>query len=100
MPSDKCNLIMAIATGLSLFNVASSRDLLFCQLQQLQCLRHGSTKAYLCFLFCSISFSATVRVIICGTHVMASVRDLDKRNASRGTSYAVLCLQHYSKTSK
>jgi len=37
-PSDKRNSIMAIATGLisSLFNVTSSGDVPFCQLQQLQ----------------------------------------------------------------
>ena len=32
------------------FNVTSSRDMPFCQRQQLQCLHHGSTKAYLCSL--------------------------------------------------
>ena len=40
MPPDKDNLIMAIATGLisSLYNVASTQDVPFLQLQQLQCL--------------------------------------------------------------
>ena len=39
MTSDKCNSIIAKATGLisSLFNVTSSRDVLFCQPQQLHC---------------------------------------------------------------
>jgi len=47
MHSDKRNSILAKAGGLisSLFNVASSRDMLFCQLQQLQCLHHGSTES-------------------------------------------------------
>ena len=53
MPSDKCNSIMAIATGLisSLSNVVSSRDMSFHQLKQIQCLHHGYTKAYLCSPF-------------------------------------------------
>ena len=40
MPSDKHNLMMVIATNLIslLFNFTSSRDLHFCQPQQLQCL--------------------------------------------------------------
>ena len=45
MPSDKHNSIMAI--DFSLFNIASSSDVYFCQLQQLQYLHHGSTKAHL-----------------------------------------------------
>ena len=59
MPSDKSNSIMAIATGLisSLFNVALFGDVPICQPQQLQCLYHGSTKAYSCSLLCSIPFS-------------------------------------------
>jgi len=45
---------MAKATGLisSLLNVASARDVPFCQLQPLQCLHHGSIKAHL-FLLCA-----------------------------------------------
>jgi len=55
MPSDKRNSITTKAMGLisSLLNVASSRDVLFCQLQQLQCSHHGSTKVYLCSPFLS-----------------------------------------------
>ena len=58
MPSDKRNLITAIATGLisSLFNVASSGDVPFRQPKQLQCLHHGSTKAYLCSPLYSIPY--------------------------------------------
>jgi len=54
-------LILATATGLisSLFNVASSQDVPFHQLQQLQCLHHGSNKAYLCSLLCSIPLFTT-----------------------------------------
>jgi len=50
---------MAKATGLisSLLNIASSGDVPFRQPQQLQCLHHGSTKAYLCSPLSSISFS-------------------------------------------
>ena len=55
MPSDKQNLITAKAAGLisSLFNVALSRDVPFCQPQQLQYLHHDSTKANLCSPFLS-----------------------------------------------
>jgi len=61
-PSDKHSLIASNVMGLisSLFNVASSRNVPFCQLQQLQCLHHGSTKAYLCSPLFSILFSTTV----------------------------------------
>ena len=59
MPSNKHNSIMAVATGLisSLFNVTLSGDMPFCQLQQVQCLHHGSTKAHLCSPLSSIPFS-------------------------------------------
>ena len=52
MPLDKCNSIMAKATGLisSLFNITLSQDMPFRQLQLPQCLYHGSIKAYLCSL--------------------------------------------------
>ena len=55
MPSDKHNSITTRAMGLisSLFNVASSRDVPFCQPLQLQYSHHGSTKAYLCSWFLS-----------------------------------------------
>ena len=55
MPSDKRNSITAKAMGLisSLFNIALSQDVLFCQPLQLQCLHCGSTKAYLCSPFLS-----------------------------------------------
>ena len=46
---------MAIATGLisSLFSVALSGDVPFCQPQQFQCLHHGSTFVLLYTLFLS-----------------------------------------------
>ena len=49
---------MAKATGLisSLFNVASSQDMIFRQLQQLQWFHRGSTKAYHCSPLFSISY--------------------------------------------
>ena len=51
IPSDKHKSINAKAMGLisSLFNVASSWDVPFGQLLQLQCLHHGSPKAYIVF---------------------------------------------------
>jgi len=51
MLSDKHNSIMGKARSLISLLVTSSGDVPFCQLQQLQCLHHGSTKAYLCFSF-------------------------------------------------
>jgi len=71
------NSILAVATGLisSLFSVASSRDMPFCQPQQLQYLHHGSTKAHLCSPLYSIPFSISALVKICGMCVMASVWD-------------------------
>ena len=63
MGSDKRNSTMAIATATrlisSLINVVLSRDVPFCQPQQLQRLHHGSTKAYRSPL-CSIPFFTTV----------------------------------------
>ena len=61
MPSDKHNSITAKVMGLvsSLFNVALSWDVPFCQLLQLQCLHYGSTKVNLCSPLSSISFSTT-----------------------------------------
>ena len=54
MPSDKYNLIMAIAVGycrfFSQFNVTLAGDVPFYLPQQLQCLHHGSTEPYLCSL--------------------------------------------------
>ena len=55
---DKHNLIMAIATALisSLFNIASSWNVPFRQLQQLQCLHHGSTESLPLLSFALHSF--------------------------------------------
>ena len=41
----------------ALFDVTSSRDVPFHKPQQIQCLYHGSTKAYLCSPLFSIPFS-------------------------------------------
>ena len=62
IPLDKRNLIMAKATSLiySLFNVTSSRDMPFCQPQQLKCLHNSSTKAYLCSPLYFIPLSTAV----------------------------------------
>ena len=93
MHSDKRNLIMAIATALisSLFNIALSGDVPFCQLQRFQCLHRDSTKAHLCSPLYYIPFFLTAFVMICGTRVnKALVRDFGKCSASRG------CFFHYS----
>jgi len=47
-----------------LINVASSRDVPFCQPLQLQCLHHGSTKTYLYSPLFLIPFSTMVKVTI------------------------------------
>ena len=56
---------MAIITGLisSLINITLSQDIPICQLQQLQCLHHGSTQAYLCSPLCSIPFSTAMYTV-------------------------------------
>jgi len=61
MLSDKHYLILAIDTAFisSLFNVTSSQDVPFLQLQQLWCLHHDSTKTYLSSPLYSIPFSLT-----------------------------------------
>ena len=89
IPSDKHNLIMAKATGLisSLFNIV-------------MCIftNHSSFNACIMELtFCSplhsIPFSTITQVTISAMCIMASVRDLGKCSASRGTSCTILCLK-------
>jgi len=65
MPSDKHNSRTARATDLisSPGNIASSRDVRFQQLQQLQCLHHGVTFVP---LFAPILFFTTAKLTICG----------------------------------
>ena len=72
MPSDKHNSRTARARDLNslLINVASSRDVPFHQLQQLQCLHHGATFVH---LLSPIFYSQPCKVMIC---VMALVRDI------------------------
>ena len=76
MPTDKHNSRMARAKDLisSLIKVASSGNVPFHKLQQLQCLHHGATSIYT--PLCLHSFFTTRKVTICGRHVMASVRDI------------------------
>jgi len=64
------------ATGLisSLFDIASSGDVPFRQPQQLQCLHHGATEAYLCSPLSSIPFSTAALMTICDMHIMALVQ--------------------------
>ena len=57
-------------------DVVSSQDMPFCQPQQLQCLHHGSTKAYLCSPLYSITFFTTAQETICSTSVMTSMQEL------------------------
>jgi len=79
----------------SLNNVVRPKTVPFCQPQQLQCLHHGFTKAYLYSPLCSIPLSTTAQVTICYTRVVASVQDLGDTSASRGTFYTILYLEHY-----
>ena len=53
MPSDKCNSIMAKATGLifSFFNITSAREVPFGIPQYIQCILHGLTSVLLCLPF-------------------------------------------------
>ena len=53
MPSDKCNLITAKATGLifSLFDIASAGYMPFGIPQYVQCIRHGLNSVLLCVPF-------------------------------------------------
>ena len=54
MPSDKCNLITAKATGMiffSLLDVASAGHMPFGILQYVQCILHGLTSVLLCVPF-------------------------------------------------
>ena len=50
MPSDKCNLVTAKATGLifSLFDIASAREVPFSIPQYIQCILHVFISVLLC----------------------------------------------------
>jgi len=96
MPSDNCKSITAMCLIFSLFNIALSRDVHFYQLQQLQRLHHGFTKAYLVlhfFLHCHIGK-------IHSTWITALLQDLEKWSASRDISYVTLSLECCLKSSK
>ena len=78
--NNKHNSILAKATGLIslLFNVTSSGDVPFCQLQQLQCLHHGSTGAYLWVPFLypllrRLQFAVLMLWLRCETKVRAEL---------------------------
>ena len=75
MPSNKHNLRMARATDLTslLINIASSWDMPFHQLQQLQCLHHGATLAPICASHPQLVY---IEVTIYSRCVMISVRDI------------------------
>ena len=61
MPPDKCNLIMAKATGLifSLFDIASAQEVPFGIPQYVQCILHGLTS----FLLVSHSSLLTAKSV-------------------------------------
>jgi len=89
MPSDKHNSRTAWAKDLisSLINVALSWDVPFYQPQELQCLYHGATFEP---LWSPILSSQPRKVMICGRHVMASVRDIKIAEA-----LLIRCLAYY-----
>ena len=76
--SDKHSSEMAKTTGLifSLILVTLLRDGPFRQSQQLQCLYHGSTKAYLCSPMFSIPFSPTALVMISSSAILCLKRSV------------------------
>ena len=89
MHLDKHNLRTAGARNLisSLISVASSRDVPFPQLQQLQCLHHGATFVP---LWSPILSSQPCKVMIWGRHIMASsVQDIKIAEA-----LIILCLAY------
>ena len=67
MHSDKRNSITAKVMDLIslLFDVALSSDMPFHQPQQLQCLHHGCTKAYLCIGAAAVGEKARLRTKHC-----------------------------------
>jgi len=86
MPSGKHNSIAARTRYLisSLINVASSRDVPFHQLPQLQCFHHGTT-------FVSLwSPILSSEVTICGRHLMASMQHIKVAEI-----FFMLCLAYY-----
>ena len=89
IPSDKHNSRTPRARDLisSLTNIASSQDVPFHQLQQLQCLHHGATFVP---LWSPILSSQPRKVTICGRNKMASVRDIKIDEA-----LLILCLAYY-----
>ena len=103
--SDKHNSIMAIAICLIslLLNVALSGDVPFCQLQQLQCLHHDSTKSLkLSFvLLCAPFLSPLPLRWQFAVHALRlQCEDFGKCSASRGASYIILYLECYPNCSK
>jgi len=65
--------ILLGSLSLALINIASSCDVPFHQLQQLQCLHHSATFIP---LWSPILSSQLCKVMICSRHVMASVQDI------------------------
>jgi len=71
MPSDKCNSIMAKATGMifSLFDVASAQEVPFGISQYMQCILQGLTSNLLCapFIFADINLMVACDDFLCIT---------------------------------
>ena len=92
MPSDKSNSTTK-SMG-SLINVASSRDVLFCQPQQLQCSHH---EAYPCFPLFSIPFSSSAQVTICGSTLSQLHGRPINCNDCRSVHHAIILLKTFCK---
>ena len=93
MPSHKRTSIMDKASGLisSRFNAASSQDMPFHQPQFFKLLYHDFIKAYICAVFLS-ALPRWWRFLVCYGFSAKLVR-----RTSRGTSYAIHCLECYKK---
>ena len=102
MPSDKRNLIRAMAKGLisSLFQSHFVPRFAFSPTTTAPVLASWYYWIYLCSLLCSSPFSVTTLVMICATYIMALVWDYGICRASRGASYVILCLEHCPTCSK
>ena len=100
MPSDERNLIMAIQLDLFTVQCCFIQRHAFLSTAAAPILASWFYQRLPLFSLCSIPFSLTTKVTICGTHVMASVQDLSKFRASRGISYAIFCLNCYPKGSQ
>ena len=94
MPSDKCTLIMVKATGLIVQRCFVPRHA-FSPTTVAPTLVSSFYKSLSLPSFVLHVFLCYCKVTICSMRVVASVRDLWKSRANRGTAYAIHCLECY-----